>query len=212
MIVYPGITEKSIRNVLERVALFGSHVDGFHFDFADGEYVLNTLVDLDDVGSLPKYYFEAHLMVKSPEKYFERCSKYGFKRVIVHYDALSSADDDYVLKMRDTVRDLGMQFGLAFKKGVGLPETVLCELDYVVVMTIEPGFTGQPFLPEQLDVVRKIRALCPEILLAVDGHMDLESARLAAQAGANVFISTSYLSGDNVLGKYEQLKGISNGN
>jgi ribulose-phosphate 3-epimerase len=212
MIVYPGITEKSLKNVLARVALYRSSVDGFHFDFADGIFVPNVLLSIDDLGDLPNYFFEAHLMVEKPEEYFERCMARGFKRVIVHTEALKEQSDEYILKTQEQVNAMGMEFGLSFKKGSNIPYDILCKLNYVLVMTIVPGFSGQPFLSEQVDMVKDIRAKCENLVIGVDGHVDMETAPILRDAGVNALISTSFLSGDDLTDKYLKLKGIDNVN
>ena len=212
MIVYPGITEKSLKNVLARVALYRSSVDGFHFDFADGIFVPNVLLSIDDLGDLPNYFFEAHLMVEKPEEYFERCMVRGFKRVIVHTEALKEQSDEYILKTQEQVNAMGMEFGLSFKKGSTIPYNILCKLNYALVMTIVPGFSGQPFLSEQVDMVKDIRANCADLIIGVDGHVDMETAPILRDAGVNALISTSFLSGDDLTDKYLKLKGIDNVN
>ena len=151
-------------------------------------------------------------MVENPEEYFERCATRGFKRVIVHMEALKELSDEYILKTQEQVNAMGMEFGLSFKKGSTIPYKILCKLNYALVMTIVPGFSGQPFLSEQVGMVKDIRANCAELVIGVDGHVDMETAPILRDAGVNVLISTSFLSGDDLTDKYLKLKGIDNVN
>jgi len=208
MIVYPGITEKYVEDVFKRIKLFVNNVDGFHFDFADGKYVPNKLVSIDDLEKLPDMFFEAHLMVNNPENYFDKCQTLGFKRIIVHFETLKELSLEYVTELKLNLQKKNIELGLAFKKGVKLPNNILNIVDYALVMMIEPGFSGQPFLSEQLDMIKSIREINSKIKIGADGHIDEITGPEVCEAGAKVLVSTSYLTGIDFDEKYMILKGI----
>jgi pentose-5-phosphate-3-epimerase len=107
------------------------------------------------------------------------------------------------------VHALGMEFGLVFKRGIHVEKhDLLGEFDTLMFMTIDLGFSGQPFCEDQLVEIQKAREWCPGSIIAADGHVDGETARKIVAAGANRLISTSYLSGEHALERYSQLKGL----
>lgn len=207
--VYPGILTRSQAELDSRIELFNGQVDGIHIDIVDGHYVDNTTLSLSEFSKLPKGFFEAHLMVVHPEWYFEKCAELGFSRVLTHIDAFENKDLKVVLEMQDRVHALGLQFGVVFKRGVAVPnDSMLCKLDYAMVMTINLGYSGQPFQEDQLQEIAKLRAQCPELPIAADGHVDVTTARAIIDAGATHLVSTSYLTAVDALTKYSSLKGM----
>ncbi len=209
MIVYPGILTKSVDDVFSRISLFGESVDGFHIDIADGKYVENTTVSVEELGFLPGGFFEAHLMVEDPYSYFDVCKQAGFSRVLVHLDAIESGSYVAALQAQNHVHALGMEFGLVFKRGQDIVNhDLLGRFDHIMIMTINLGFSGMPFKEDQLTQIRKVRSWLPALTIAADGHVDNLTAPAIIEAGATHLISTSYLSDENVIEKYSLLKGM----
>ncbi|MDQ3099695.1 MAG: hypothetical protein M3Q44_08175 [bacterium] len=210
MVVYPGVTvhtKEEFIDRLEEIKQIGA--DGVHVDIMDGVYVPNSLLPVAEMGLLPvDTLFEAHLMVHNPHAYFEVCRNAGFKRIIVHMDGLALESYSQALLVQDKVHALGMQFYLAFtqKSPPNLHED-LCKFDGVLILTIVPGFSGQPFIPEQVEEIHKVRLFCPDITIEVDGHVDSDTIEQIRNAGATSVVSTSYLSGDEINIRYKKLKG-----
>lgn len=210
MIVYPGINTSDMSEFQSRMALFNGHVDGIHIDVADGEFVKNKNVSLEDIGRLPHGFFEAHLMVEHPQSYVDICAELGFSRVLVAFDAWNESQLDLACELQKWVHELGMEFGLYFKRGVQIPQDDrMNQFDHAMVMTIDLGPNGNPFSPEQLEVVRNLRQQCPLLPIAVDGHVDTITAPEIIKAGATHLVSTSYLTGEDALQRYSLLKGLS---
>jgi ribulose-phosphate 3-epimerase len=209
MIVYPGVTVHTKEEFFKRLDEIKNVGDGVHIDIMDGLYVPNTLVSLADMGTLPaNKTYEAHLMVNNPTSYFEPCRDIGFKRIIVHMDGLALETYSQALLIQEQVHSLDMECYLAFtqKFPVDLHED-LCKFDGILVMTIVPGFSGQPYIPEQLEEIRKVRNYCAELPIEVDGHVDGDTISQIREAGATSVVSTSYLRGEEITNRYIQLKG-----
>jgi pentose-5-phosphate-3-epimerase len=207
--VYPGILTRSLAELNSRIELFNGQVDGIHIDVADGHYVENITLSLNQYSKLPGGFFEAHLMVVHPEQYFEKCAELGFSRVLAHVDAFEDSELKVVLEMQERVHSLGMGFGAVFKRGVAVPSNpLICKLDYAMVMTINLGYSGQPFQEDQLAEIAKLRAQCADLPIAADGHVDVTTARAIMNAGVTHLVSTSYLTAVDALSKYSLLKGL----
>lgn len=209
MIVYPGIETDNKEELLSRIALFEGKVDGFHIDIADGAFVSATTLSLEEIGMLPKGFFEAHLMVDHPHAYFELCAEVGFSRVLVHIDALPEENYGAALDLQNWAHELGMEFGIVFQRGIDIVlDECLRSFDYSQVMTVDLGFSGQPFQEDQLAQINKLRTYCPLLPIGVDGHVTNETAPIVKKQGATHLVSTSFLSGENAVERYNQLKGI----
>lgn len=168
-------------------------VEWIHFDIMDGQFVPpitfgdQTVRDLRPLGETP---FEAHLMTETPEAHFEPFIDAGCQRVIFHAEATTHAH-----RLAQSLRDKGVQAGVSINPGtpVSLIEPYLDELDLVLVMTVNPGWGGQKFIPSTLAKIRQLRALKPNIDIEVDGGIVPETLPAVKEAGANVFVAGSFL-------------------
>jgi len=173
----------------------------FHFDVGDGHFVepirmgpivLQSISGLIHDGGA---YVDCHLMTETPEKYFAAIADAGGDSVTVHYEAC----DDLPAVVR-AARANQLQVGLAFK-----PETSAAyaahaglnsHVDIVLCMSIEPGYSGQEFMPEAIDRIRTVRALLPRGMhVQVDGGIGPENIRAAHDAGATLFVAGSSIFG-----------------
>jgi ribulose-phosphate 3-epimerase len=167
--------------------------DWIHCDIMDGQFVppitfgAEMVAHFKAYGSTP---LEAHLMAKTPDRHFEAFIKAGCKRIIFHAEATAHAH-----RLAQTLHNEGVQAGMAINPGTSaeLIEPMLDFLDVVLVMTVNPGWGGQTFIPQCLEKVRNIRSLNDRIDIEVDGGIDTETIQLAYAAGANVFVTGSFL-------------------
>src|SRR5215212_1691739 len=176
-------------------ALMRAGVKIFHFDTGDGHFVEPITIGPIVLQSISKQIHDAggfvdcHLMTERPEKHFEAFAAAGGDSVTVHYEAC----EDLPAVVR-VARACGLQVGLAFK-----PETsasyaahaaMASNVDIVLCMSIEPGYSGQAFMPEALDRIRTIREILPpQVHIQVDGVIAPDNIREVRDAGADLFVA-----------------------
>ena len=175
--------------------------DTIHFDIMDGVYVPNLSIGFDLLAAVRKITdlpIDAHMMTVCPEKYIERLANAGADILTVHNDI---ADAGAILDMFEEIHNYGMMAAVALKPAVPAEAVLpfLDSCDMILVMTVEPGFSGQKYM-DMTDKIRKIKEYIGErvISIQVDGGINAETAALCAEAGANVFVvgSASYGSSD----------------
>nr|WCZ58777.1 ribulose-phosphate 3-epimerase [Seculamonas ecuadoriensis] len=165
--------------------------DWLHVDVMDGHFVNNLTIGAPVVASLRKHtnaYLDCHLMVSEPGKWVDDFAKAGASLFIFHVEAV-----DDVSALIDRVKKTGMAVGIAVKPRTPASAVLpyLSQLDYVLVMTVEPGFGGQKFMEDMLPKIAELRQAAPNLDIGVDGGLDAETVKLAARAGANVIIAGS---------------------
>lgn len=181
-----------------------------HIDIMDGQFVPNISFGAGVVASMRKYsklVFDCHLMVVNPERYVNEFAQAGADIMTIHVEATT-----HIHGALQKIRAAGMKAGVVINPGTPLSaiEPVLNLVDQVLIMTVNPGFGGQAFIPECLEKVklaaqlRKQRGLNYDI--EVDGGVDNNTIKACAQAGANVFVAGSYLFKGNLTAQVETLK------
>ncbi len=173
--------------------------ESVQIDVMDGHFVPNITVGPVVIECLRKetsIFLDIHLMIENPLKFLVPFAKAGSNLLTVHWEACPDAQS--VIR---EIKKLGIKAGMALrpKTPADVLFSILKELDYALVMTVEPGFGGQAFMPEMLDKVRKLRKRIDEehlrCELQVDGGINKKTAVLAAQSGA-----TSLVAGSAVFG------------
>lgn len=168
-----------------------------HIDIMDGQFVPNISFGADVVASMRKHsklVFDCHLMVVNPERYVEAFAQAGADIMTIHVE--STLHSHGALQK---IRAAGMRAGVVINPGtpVSAVEPLLSLVDQVLIMTVNPGFGGQAFIPECLEKVAAIAKIRDERGLSfdieVDGGVDDKTIRACYQAGANVFVAGSYL-------------------
>lgn len=161
-----------------------------HIDFADNEFVPNKTIGLDLVAKFSSdFKKEAHLMVSHPAQWIDGLDQAGFGRVFFHPEA-----DDSIPEVIDLAKARGMEVGLAINPDTGMEkvEPFLDKIDTVLVMTVTPGFQGQPFIPEALDKIQEIKSKAA-VKIGVDGHVDEKDVKQIVEKGADFIVVGSYL-------------------
>ena len=168
--------------------------DIIHFDVMDGVYVPNISIGfevLKAVRGITKLPIDVHMMTVRPEDYLERLSECGADIVSVHNDI---ADEETVRNILNDIHSYGMMSALALKPNVSADAVLpfLDCVDMILVMTVNPGFSGQKFM-DMSEKIRMIREYIGKdsISIEVDGGINAETARVCASSGANVFVAGS---------------------
>lgn len=186
-IVVPALIAKSQDELNERLNRVKRHATLFQLDVMDGKFVPNQSLDFDF--TVPKdLAFEAHLMIHDPGEWIE---KHGEKVQTILPHIESCEDPEGIIRQWRGKKKVG--FVLNPETPLKAVENFLDDIDQVLVMTVNPGFYGSPFLPETLDKVRELRALRPDLSIEVDGGITPDTIRAAHEAGANIFVSGSYI-------------------
>ncbi len=171
-------------------------------DVMDGRFVPNLSVGLPVVQALSRatdVHLDVHLMIVEPERWLERFADAGADGLTVHVEATP-----HVNRAVQRIRELGLEAGVALNPATPLAavEEMLSEVDIVLVMTVNPGFGGQAFLPNTVSKIERLRTLLDasglEAALQVDGGMDVTTAYRAARAGATQIVAGTAVFGAEV--------------
>ena len=201
--IIPAIIAKSQEELEEKINKVKDYVQVIQLDFMDGEFVPNSSINFDFKLPDTNCIFEAHLMINNPKKWIEK----HFDKVDIVLAHIESCEDPK--RIINLVRNKGKKIGFVLN-----PETPISsikdfinEIDQVLIMTVNPGFYGSPFLPEMLEKIKELRNLKPDIEIEVDGGVTDKTVKLVDNAGANLFVSGSYIvKSDNVKGAIDTLK------
>ena len=178
---------------IERVEKAGA--DFLHLDVMDGMFVPNISFGPDIIGSVRKksgLVFDVHLMIENPGRYIARFAACGADIITIHYESCDNQKE--VLEM---IREAGKIPSISIKPATPafVLESLLPYVKMVLVMTVEPGFGGQKFMPDTMESVRALHGMISaggySIDIDVDGGSGKETAAMAAAAGANVLVAGS---------------------
>ena len=188
--VVPSILSADAGRLADQVAeAERGGADRIQVDVMDGHFVPNLTFGplvVEAVRRATKLPIEAHLMVERPELFLEAFVKAGATLIEVQVEATTS-----LYRTVQTIRELGARPGVAINPGTPVEDLreILPYVDLVNVMTVEPGFGGQKFIPHSPEKIRRVRALSKDIEIEVDGGIDARTAPLVVAAGATVLVA-----------------------
>lgn len=174
-----------------------SDADWLHLDVMDGVFVPNISFGfpvMKAVARLCRKPLDVHLMIVQPEKFIPEVKSLGAHIMNVHYEACT-----HLHRVVNQIREAGMSPGVTLNPAtpVCVLEDIICDVDLVLLMSVNPGFGGQKFIPHTVDKVRQLRALIQKrgsnAMIEVDGGVNLETGLQLRQAGADVLVAGSYV-------------------
>ncbi|HCD4625019.1 MULTISPECIES: ribulose-phosphate 3-epimerase [Klebsiella] len=181
-----------------------------HVDLMDGTFVNNIAFGPNQISAMKKaskMTFDVHMMLANPERHIDDVINTGAEMISVHYE--STPHVHFILQK---IKKAGRKAGVVINPGT--PESVLeyllDDIDYILIMTINPGQPGQTFIEKSLEKIRKTREMIAgrHIQIEVDGGVNLEIAKKVQEAGADLIVVGGALFNDNPKASYQALKSV----
>ncbi len=180
-----------VKNVDDNIKKIERHADFIHFDIMDGKFVPSVTIGPKETAMikthLPK---DVHLMCNEPIMLIDDYEKAGASMITIHVEACSD-----VKKTIEYIKKKGIKPTISLKPKTPVSEIIpyLGMVNMVLVMTVEPGWPRQSFMVDMMEKVKEIRKLKPHLDIQVDGGINDKTVKIAKRAGANVFVSGSYI-------------------
>ena len=188
-VIIPAVIAKTQKELDDIFSKIKDSASLLQLDIMDGKFVPNNSLGFDFKLPQKKYQFEAHLMIEDPEKWIDENWE-KVDTIIAHFESIKNPE-----KIIKSVKNMEKKIAFALN-----PETdadmiinYLNNIDQVLIMTVHPGFYGSKFLPEMMDKIRRLRKLRPDLDIEVDGGIKPDTIEQVNNAGANMFVSGSFL-------------------
>ena len=185
------------------------NIEILHLDVMDGMFVPSISFGMPVISSLRKsvdFFFDVHMMVENPERYIEDFYKSGANGITIHFEACKHID-----RTISQIKSFGLRSGISINPAtpVSLLQNILSEVDMVLIMSVNPGFGGQKFIPYSIDKIKELSKMSAErnqkFLIQVDGGVDVNNIKSLSDAGVDEFVAGSSVFKGDILNNIKAL-------
>ena len=185
------------------------NIEILHLDVMDGMFVPSISFGMPVISSLRKsvdFFFDVHMMVEKPERYIEDFYKSGANGITIHFEACKHID-----RTISQIKSFGLRSGISINPAtpVSFLQNIISEVDMVLIMSVNPGFGGQKFIPYSIDKIKELSKMRAErnqkFLIQVDGGVDVNNIKSLSDAGVDEFVAGSSVFKGDILNNIKAL-------